>query len=59
MGCNICMTNDDDYITGAVRRNKVAEKASNAEITDVITSWFRFAKDRDGGREQRRGNGKQ
>lgn len=46
-------------ILRAVRRNKVAEKASNAEITDVITSWFRFAKDRDGGREQRRGNRKQ
>lgn len=53
------MTNNDDYITGVVRRNKLGENATNAEITGTITSWFRFASDRDRGREHRRGKAQQ
>lgn len=42
------------YFTDAVRKNKLAEKATDAEIIFVLTSWFRFARDRDGGRDNRR-----
>lgn len=42
------------YILGAVRKNKAAENETDHGITDIIISWFRFAKDRDGGRESRR-----
>lgn len=41
-------------ITDAVRKNKIAERATDIEIKNTLTSWFRFARDRDGGREGRR-----
>lgn len=40
--------------TAAVRRNKIAETATDSEIRDYITGWFRFAGDRDGGRQNRK-----
>ncbi|KAG8233355.1 hypothetical protein J437_LFUL005816 [Ladona fulva] len=41
-------------VKGAVRRNKQTEGATDDEITTCISNWFRFTKDRDGGREMRR-----
>lgn len=38
----------------AVRINKYTGNATDDEIQKVIKSWFRFTKDRDGGREARR-----
>ncbi|XP_063390514.1 uncharacterized protein LOC134676163 isoform X4 [Cydia fagiglandana] len=43
-----------EVIINAVRRNKLSENAKDIEITKALTNWFRFAKDRDGGRENRR-----
>ncbi|KAL4719698.1 hypothetical protein ACJJTC_007887 [Scirpophaga incertulas] len=41
-------------IRDAIRHNKIAEKATDSEIQEVIANWFRFTKDRNGGRETRR-----
>ncbi|XP_041977759.1 uncharacterized protein LOC121732056 [Aricia agestis] len=41
-------------VTEALRRHKVAETATENEIKTVVSNWFRFCKDRDGGRESRR-----
>lgn len=41
-------------LCGAVRQNKYTAYAKDDEIRDTITSWFRYTKDRDGGREARR-----
>ncbi|XP_033646904.1 uncharacterized protein LOC117306436 [Asterias rubens] len=37
----------------AVRRNPAVRSATNAEIDSIIKDWFRYAKDRDGGRARR------
>lgn len=37
-----------------MRRHRIAELATDVEINTVISNWFRFTKDRDGGREKRR-----
>ncbi|XP_048000776.1 uncharacterized protein LOC125239114 [Leguminivora glycinivorella] len=41
-------------IRDAVRLNQVAANATDAEIQEIISNWFRFTKDRNGGREARR-----
>ncbi|XP_039284146.1 uncharacterized protein LOC111052364 isoform X2 [Nilaparvata lugens] len=41
-------------IPGAVRKQKNLSSATDDEINTNIANWFRFSKDRNGGREQRR-----
>ncbi|XP_039297659.1 uncharacterized protein LOC120354481 [Nilaparvata lugens] len=43
-----------DIIFRVVRNNKQTESGSEFDIIEKAKSWFRFAKDRDGGREERR-----
>lgn len=37
----------------AVRKNRLCASATDAEIASVAKDWFRFAKDREGGRKKR------
>ena len=36
-----------------MRKNRICSGATDAEIATVAKDWFRFAKDRQGGRKQR------
>lgn len=51
------------FFSGAVRLNACTSHATDYDIENTIKNWFRFCKDRDGGREscrmsQENGNGK-
>ena len=41
------------FFVGAVRRNHLSSKASDADVNLTIANWLRFAKDRDGGRREK------
>lgn len=41
-------------VSGIVRRYKNMSDSTDEEIYTVMKSWFRFTKDRDGGRDARR-----
>lgn len=36
-----------------MRKNRLCASATDAEIASVAKDWFRFAKDREGGRKKR------
>lgn len=36
-----------------MRKNRLCASATDAEIVSVAKDWFRFAKDREGGRKKR------
>lgn len=38
---------------GSVRKNRFTSTATDAEIEQIAKDWFRFAKDRHGGRKER------
>jgi len=42
--------------TDAVRRNKLTQSASDADVERVVREWLRTAADRSGGRRQRDAN---
>lgn len=41
------------HIVGAVRKNRLTAMATDSDIDKVVKDWFRYAKDREGGRKQR------
>jgi hypothetical protein len=41
------------HTIGAMRRNYPTATSTEAEIESVCKDWFRFAKDRNGGRKER------
>jgi hypothetical protein len=43
-----------DFVLGVVRNNKDTAAAKECEVLERVRNWFRFSKDRDGGREERR-----
>ena len=45
------------FVSGAVRRNKLLRKPSNADIEDCVKLWLRQSCDGNGGRRAREAGG--
>ena len=43
----------EEFFVGAVRKNKLTTSATDNEIDTIMKDWFRYAKDREGGRKKR------
>ena len=41
------------FCLGAIRKNSLTAKATDAEIEKEVKEWLKFAAERDGGRKQR------